>query len=120
MPEGRPRPWTPREAPCLGLPKKNKERRRAFLHLWGDRCVYCEKPLKAVHDDPEDAELMTLEHIIPMIDGGGNKLSNLCPACHTCNTVRSSDPLLPDFAARLLARAAEVQAMLVGAEDVAA
>jgi 5-methylcytosine-specific restriction endonuclease McrA len=107
------RPWRPRDRPHAGLPKKNKERRKAFLALWGGSCVYCERPLKVERDGPGAAEPMSVEHITPKIDGGGDNLANLCPACHECNTARSSDPLDPAFAARLLERAAEVQAMLV-------
>jgi 5-methylcytosine-specific restriction endonuclease McrA len=110
---GRPRPWHPRERPHPGLPKKNKERRRAFLRLWGGRCVYCERPLKAERDDPEHAEPMTVEHIVPRIDGGGDNLGNLCPACFNCNSERGSFPLHHDFAERLLERAVAVQAVLV-------
>jgi 5-methylcytosine-specific restriction endonuclease McrA len=110
----RPRPWIPRTRPRLGLLNKNRKRRRAFLHAWGGRCVYCAKPLKAEADNSQPVEVMTVEHIVPRVDGGGDIIANLCPACDRCNADRASHPLRPDFAARLLDRAAAVQAVLIG------
>jgi 5-methylcytosine-specific restriction endonuclease McrA len=57
---------------------------------------------------------MTLDHIVARVDGGGDHVANLAPSCLRCNGERGANPLRPDFAARLLARAAAVQATLVG------
>ena len=46
-----------------------------LLLKWGHRCAYCEKmglPLQ-------------VEHIIPKIRGGSNRVTNLTLACEQCN-----------------------------------
>jgi 5-methylcytosine-specific restriction endonuclease McrA len=110
---GRPRPWQPRERPRVGLLGRTRKARRRFLDAWGCRCCYCSKALKAAADCPGTAEPMTVEHIVPRVDGGGDHIGNLAPACVQCNGERDCNPLEPGFAARLLGRAAAVQAMLV-------
>jgi HNH endonuclease len=115
---GRPRPWQPRERPRVGLLGKTRKARRRFLDAWGCRCCYCSKALKAEAASLHDAEVMTLEHIIPKVDGGGDHIGNLAPACAGCNGERDCNPLHPDFAARLLERAAVVQETLIGREPI--
>jgi 5-methylcytosine-specific restriction endonuclease McrA len=111
------RPWELRKRPPPGLPRKNRERRRAFLAAWGGACVYCGRSLKAERDDPGDEQPITIEHIVPRVDGGGDNLANLAPACAACNSERNSHPLRPDFAERLLDKAAAVRDVLTGSGD---
>ncbi len=50
-----------------------------------DPCVYC-----GVVDPVE----MTRDHIVPFAFGGDGSVSNLAPACRTCNTSKRRTPLL--------------------------
>lgn len=52
------------------------------------RCLYCCRDLHDAH--PTD---ITLDHIIPSIDGGGNESENLVTACRKCNCSRQDKPL---------------------------
>jgi hypothetical protein len=47
-----------------------------LLEKWGRRCAYCHKT-----DVP-----LQVEHIVPRVRGGSNRVSNLTLACATCNT----------------------------------
>src|SRR5258708_21597088 len=44
-------------------------------YKWGHKCTYCQK---------ENRQLQ-VEHIYPRVDGGTNRISNLCLACEKCN-----------------------------------
>lgn len=35
-----------------------------------------------------DFDSFEIEHKVPLSKGGTNELSNLCPACHCCNTIK--------------------------------
>lgn len=54
----------------------------------GFRCLYCLKDLHGA--DPRD---ITLDHIVPKVDGGTNEPKNLICACRTCNCTRASQPV---------------------------
>jgi 5-methylcytosine-specific restriction endonuclease McrA len=56
------------------------EVREYLLEKWGRRCVYC---------SAEDVPL-EVEHIVPKIRGGSNRVSNLTLACRTCNQTKGS------------------------------
>lgn len=56
------------------------EVREYLLEKWGRRCVYC---------SAEDVPL-EVEHIVPKIRGGSNRVSNLTLACRTCNRTKGS------------------------------
>lgn len=51
------------------------EVREYLLEKWGRRCAYCGKT-----DVP-----LEIEHILPRIKGGTDRVSNLTLACHSCN-----------------------------------
>ncbi len=59
------------------------------LPKWIIPCSYCNKELFGYSQ-------MTVDHIIPISKGGGNKADNLCIACHECNYAKA-DKLLVDF-----------------------
>jgi len=52
------------------------EIREYLLEKFGRKCSYC-----GAKDVP-----LEIEHITPKVKGGSNRVSNLCLACHECNT----------------------------------
>ncbi len=74
----------------------------------GHRCVYCGSPDK-----------LTMDHVLPMVRGGGFCFDNLVTACKSCNNLRGGktwsgpvelrDDFHPNKKAYLL-RAAELRA----------
>jgi len=50
--------------------------------VYQSRCYYCGKRLQS----------LTKDHIIPRAKGGLNILSNLVPACHSCNSRKNVGP----------------------------
>ena len=56
------------------------------------RCVYCEAPVFvwqarfAADDAPADAA--TIDHVVPVVDGGGHGYPNVVTACHACNSAK--------------------------------
>jgi len=56
------------------------EVREYLLEKWGRRCAYCGKT-----DVP-----LEIEHILPRIKGGTDRVSNLTLACHSCNQKKGS------------------------------
>jgi len=51
------------------------EVRQYLLDKWGRKCAYCDKV-----DVP-----LQIEHVVPKIKGGTNRISNLTLACESCN-----------------------------------
>ena len=90
-----------------------RERARARAHLvierHGSECYYCGAPLvqiKKLHhtqlikvtgrhvswikDGVVRQDLfLTLDHLVPVSEGGSNSLNNLVPACSKCNNARN-------------------------------
>ncbi|MFI8960824.1 HNH endonuclease [Streptomyces sp. NPDC053493] len=67
------------------ITEQPKRRRRSFK-LWewlvvleanGGKCVYCERASE------------TMDHVIPFARGGADALSNLAPACESCNASKN-------------------------------
>lgn len=50
------------------------------LHWYNYRCAYCGIPAKQT---PEG--YLTRDHVIPIIQGGDDKIDNIVPACKACN-----------------------------------
>lgn len=48
------------------------------------RCVYCNKEVDNLETD----------HVVPLAGGGTNDISNIVPACKSCNTSKNDTPLL--------------------------
>ena len=59
------------------------ELREYLLEKWGRQCAYC---------DATDVPL-EIEHIVARAQGGSDRASNLCLACHTCNQKKANRPL---------------------------
>lgn len=61
---------------------------RLAIYLRDDfRCLYCLRDLRNVHRDD-----ITLDHVVPQIDGGSHKATNLITACRACNCSRQDQP----------------------------
>jgi 5-methylcytosine-specific restriction endonuclease McrA len=60
--------------------------KKSLIHF-GDKCAYCgKKSNKTLHQ----------EHIIPLSKGGSNTITNVIPACESCN-LSKNDSLLEDW-----------------------
>lgn len=68
-----------------------QEKRLAIYLRDGLACVYCGAAL-------EDGAQLTLDHLLPHSQGGGNEASNLVTACKQCNSSRGNRPV-NDFVA---------------------
>ncbi len=44
------------------------------LRLFGGFCAYCDQPAESI------------DHVIPLVEGGSNDILNLVPACRSCNS----------------------------------
>lgn len=59
---------------------------RAIKEHSKHRCVYCHRKLKR----------LTMDHILPLSKGGAHTLSNIVPACRSCNSKKHTGaPLKP-------------------------
>ncbi len=65
---------------------KGYECREYLLEKWNRQCAYC-----CVKDVP-----LEIEHIQPKSQGGSDRISNLCLACHKCNQ-RKGNRDIKDF-----------------------
>lgn len=55
-------------------------------HMYDNRCVYCGKKPK----------ILTQDHIVPLVKGGQHIITNVVPACRSCNSKkRDRAPLKP-------------------------
>lgn len=50
-----------------------------IINDFGNRCAYCRK-----------AGQMTIDHVVPLSRGGRHSISNLVPACRSCNKQKGS------------------------------
>lgn len=65
--------------------QSSKDIRAFILGRDRSRCVYCGKGLQV--------ETMTLDHFVPIRNGGTNYVKNLVTACSTCNRRKSHEPI---------------------------
>jgi len=57
----------------------------AMLELAGGKCIYCEQPARP-EQGPSGA--LGIDHVVPFAAGGVNELSNVVPACLSCNATK--------------------------------
>lgn len=62
------------------LPKTNK--RQVLFALWEETCFYCRERIPYWKS--------SIDHLIPLAEGGSNSLFNLVLACHSCNSVKAN------------------------------
>jgi len=58
----------------------------ATIRATARRCCYCRVPLIPGDPGPQGA---TVDHRVPLIQGGTNAPSNLLAACRSCNSSKS-------------------------------
>lgn len=67
-----------------------RPQKRLAIYLRDDfQCAYCGQDLH--HADAKD---VTLDHLIPRINGGSNDETNLVTCCQSCNSQRQDTPLV--------------------------
>ena len=83
---------------------KVRTRMGVYLHKWearkqigqaqGNKCCYCEVTLtwQFPQNKPLAPTCATLEHIIPVAEGGDNFIDNLAVSCSRCNSRRGTTP----------------------------
>lgn len=64
-----------------------QEKRLAIYLRDGCACVWCGAAV-------EDGVQLTLDHVVPHVNGGTNDATNLVTACHRCNTSRGARSVL--------------------------
>lgn len=72
------------------MPSKwiNKKRRARIYERDSWRCVYCERSAGST-----EKELLSLDHVKPVVRGGSNAVTNLVTACKSCNSARGDRSL---------------------------
>jgi 5-methylcytosine-specific restriction endonuclease McrA len=55
----------------------------------GFKCKYCLTPLNPYAKLKDVVTAISLDHVIPLTNGGSNKLQNLQLICHKCNIVKN-------------------------------
>ena len=61
--------------------KFTTEEKKSLYKRYGGRCAICGKPVS--YDD------MTVDHIVPLSQGGNNHFANLQLACLPCNRMKA-------------------------------
>lgn len=75
----------------IGTPiEVTKQEIRLLFEMFDGCCAYCGKR-------PETERQLTLEHIVPLSEGGRNTLANLIPACISCNSSKHNKPFITHF-----------------------
>lgn len=69
------------------MPKGKNSKRIRLAEAQNWRCAYCSG---LMHDDGMRQDGATIEHVVPIILGGGRERENLVSACLACNGARSA------------------------------
>ena len=69
------------------MPKGKNAKRIRLAEAQNWRCAYCSG---LMHDDGMRQDGATIEHLVPIILGGGRDRDNLVAACLACNGTRSA------------------------------
>lgn len=64
--------------------------REAVLKRDNHTCVYCSRPEgKYFHPETQSDASLHIDHVIPVVRGGSDDISNLATACAVCNLLKS-------------------------------
>jgi 5-methylcytosine-specific restriction endonuclease McrA len=58
-----------------------------LVNKHGNKCYYCGVELTKI---PHKKNTLTRDHVIPLSNGGTDKLDNIVPACNSCNGRKST------------------------------
>lgn len=72
---------------------------RQLVAFWGRQCVYC----------LDGVSRLAIEHIVPKARGGGDELTNLTLACHSCNSRKGTKTAAEFGHPHIHARAQRIQ-----------
>lgn len=61
---------------------------RTILRAYERHCAYCDKPL---NDIKGDANSLTMDHVVPLTQGGEHAKTNVVPACYACNQAKGNE-----------------------------
>lgn len=68
--------------------------RSRVLRLHGMECFYCGKKTTMSFGRPQHDLTATVDHLLPVSEGGKHHCDNGRPACRKCNETRGDTPLL--------------------------
>lgn len=78
---------------------RSAQRRSAWKRAWereAGRCFYCERKVSQAGVHPWLSHHATLDHVVPVSQGGGSAAGNLVLACLACNE-RKGDRQAEEF-----------------------
>jgi len=73
------------------------EKRAAIYERDSWECVYCGRGPRDKRNMKQSQTILTLDHLTPRSQGGGNEARNLATACVKCNSARQ-DRSVADYA----------------------
>jgi hypothetical protein len=65
------------------MPAANSKIRKKVFEVWGKQCWYC-------GESESKSNPMTVDHLVPLSNGGKNGQYNLRPACSHCNFAKAA------------------------------
>lgn len=68
------------------------EKRAALYERDGWECAYCGRGPRDKRNPKQASVVLTLDHLVPRVQGGDNDAHNLVTACKTCNSSRQDRP----------------------------
>lgn len=68
------------------------EKRAAIYERDGWECAYCGRGPRDRRSPRQAQTILTLDHLTPRCQGGGNEAGNLVTACKACNSSRQDKP----------------------------
>jgi 5-methylcytosine-specific restriction endonuclease McrA len=68
------------------------EVRRQLVREQKGLCHYCRRPMTAATRNGDDPRSATLDHVVPVADGGDSSPGNLVAACRACNQAKGDNP----------------------------
>lgn len=79
--------------PRMSSSHRKISRRRVLLKKFGTKCHWCKiemTPVKVKGDNNPRQTSMTIDHVLPLWNGGDNSRNNTVLACYECNQERNT------------------------------